>query len=391
MCFFVPTNHHVPHPTFYPLDDAQVALRPPSTLHPFPTYLSFLLPIIHNPPCCALPPSVAQVFRPPLLPLRCPRCPCPTFQAPPYPHVQAPRLAPLAPHDTAQVSLSPCRLREPGDASIAPALAQLPQLASLQLGEGLAGVHLSATRVAGGWRVLFHHFLQPGMASALARSFSGSAAPAGWQERQLAAEAAGQTSFFKVCITMPHGPSSQQASELASLGRALAAFDDVDLGLRWRFDNVDLDWWMGPAGPASAHALLQPVAARLVAFGLVATSSASVLLGALQQLVLPRLAELSFTAHDGCIHGTVTAVAGLDAPRLAAVTLKGSFAGSRAAVVAAVTALAVGRPQPVGPDGRPAGLIVAVGRAVLSDEELGEARAAVGAVRRPCCVTLLRL
>jgi hypothetical protein len=254
------------------------------------------------------------------------------------------------------------------------------------------GDHFSATRAGGGWRVDCQHPLQPGVAAALARSFSGAATPAGRQEQrqQPAAEAqVGQTSMFRAWVVVARAePSPEQALELASLGRALAAFDDVDLGLRWRFDNVDLDWWMGPAGPA--HALLQPVVARLVGFGLWGVSSADVMLGALQRLAMPRLARLMLCSPGDRTPSAVTAVVGLDAPRLATVTLKGPFAGSRAAVVAAVTALAVGQPQPVGPDGRPAGLTVAVGVAVLSDEELGEVRTAVAAARRPGCVTLVR-
>ncbi len=49
--------------------------------------------------------------------------------------------------------------------------------------------------------------------------------------------------------------------------------------------------------------------------------------------------------------------------------------------MAAVTALAMGRLQPVGFDGRPVGLTVAVCKKALSDEELGEVREVVAAVR----------
>ncbi len=251
-----------------------------------------------------------------------------------------------------------------------------------------AGDHFSATRVAGEWRVLCHDtFLQPGVAAALARSFSGAAAPAGQQERQLAAEAqAGQSSMFKVGISVPHGSSSQQASELASLARALAAFDDLDL-----------DLWAGPARPAAAHALLQPVAARLVAVGIVDARSEGVMLGALQRLVLPRLSELRLNAYglnspNVWTLGAVKAVAGLDAPRLAAISFCPPMADFRATIVAAVTALA-GRPQPVGPDGRPAGLTVAFSEIAyaLSDEEMEEVRTAVAALSMPCWITLVGL
>ncbi len=298
------------------------------------------------------------------------------------------------PFDTAQVSLRPCRLMAPGDADISPALVQLSQLTSLQLGMYYAGDHFSATRGGGGWRVHCQSAscgpLQPGVASALARSFSSAAAPAGQPEQlvqQLAAEAAaGQTSIFKVSITIgPQGPSPERASELASLGRALAAFDDVDLEVGFMGQG-----WNDPACRATVHALLQPVAPRLFALGVSGRSEADAVLNALQLQPLPRLARLGFCIYPGHTPGAVMAVAGLDAPRLATVSLHASVAGSRTAVVAAVTALAVGRPQPVGPDGRPAGLTVAIGEAALSDEELGEVRAAVAAVRRPCWITLGR-
>jgi hypothetical protein len=282
-----------------------------------------------------------------------------------------------------QVELQPCLLKTSGDADIGRALAQLPQLTGLELGRLKAGDHVSATRAVGGWRVDCSLYLQPGVAAALARSFSGAAAPAGQQKRQPAAEAeAGQTSYFKVSIIIEQeGSSFQQVSELASLGRALAAFNSVDLGLVWG----------GQACPAAAHALLQPVADQLFALGLWGVSSPGVVLGALQRLVLPRLAQLRLHPGD-CTPSAVKAVVGLDAPRLATVTLMGTFAGSRVAVAAAVTALAVGRPQPVGPDGRPAGLAVELNMSqhALSDEELVEVCAAVAAVRGPGCVTLVR-
>ncbi len=278
----------------------------------------------------------------------------------------------------------------PQDAEVSHALAQLPQLMGLQLGMVYVGDQVRATRAGGRWRVFGNEPLQPGVAGALARRFSGAAAPAGQQEQrqQPAAEAeAGQTSYFKVSIIIEQeGSSSQQASELSSLGRALAAFDDVDLEIMWT----------GQACPAAAHALLQLVAARLVAFGIWDTSSAGVVLGALQRLRLPRLAQLRLhpcpqaQAPSECTPSTVKAVAGLDAPRLAAITIRGPFAGSRATVVAAVAALAVGRPQLVGPDGRPAGLTIEVSRAVLSDKELGEVSAAVAAASGPCWITLVR-
>jgi hypothetical protein len=273
----------------------------------------------------------------------------------------------------------------PGDAKIGPTLAQLPQLTSLQLGMVEAGDHFSATRAAGGWRVFGHSCLQPGVAAALARSFSGAAGPVGQQEQlvqHIAAEAAEQTSIFDVGVEVePGAPSSEQASELASLGRALAAFDAVALFLGWEG---------GQGSPVAAHALLQPVAARLVALGILGDSSANAVLGALQRQPLPRLARLSLSHRDGFTPGSVTAVAGLDAPRLTTITLDGPIAGSRTAAVAAVSALAMGRPQPVGPDGRPAGLAVEVNWDVLSDEELVEVCAAVAAVRRPGRVTLGR-
>jgi hypothetical protein len=320
----------------------------------------------------------------PVRPVRCPHRTVLHAASRATPTRSSPRPpAPLLLHAIAQVSLCPCRLDTPEDADIAPALAQLSHVTSLELGMFATSVHFSATRAGGGWRVDCQQPLQPGVAAALARSFSGAAAPAGRQEQrqQPAAEvAAGHTSKFNVFICMPHGPSSQQALELTSLGRVLAAFDDVDVGL----------WWMDQACQAAAHALLQPVAARLVSLGHSGASPVYPALGALQRLVLPRLAELRLQSHGDWIPSAVTAVIGLEAPRLAIVTLTGIFDGSTAAVMAAVTALAVGRPQPVGPDGRPAGLTLVVGKAVLSDEELGEVRTAVAAARRPGCVTLGR-
>jgi hypothetical protein len=274
---------------------------------------------------------------------------------------------------------------------MAPALAQLPQLTGLELGrpearDSKAGDHLGATRVAGGWRVRAQHYLQPGVAAALARSFSGAAAPAGQQEQlpqQPAAKAAaGQRSKFSVGVAVDAGgPSPERASELASLGRALAAFDAVHLALD-----------CGRACPADAHALLATVAARLTGVELWGVSdSADAVLGALQRLVLPRLASLLFHhTPRQCTLSAVMAVAGLDAPLLATISLNARFAGSRATVVAAVAALAVGRLQPVGPDGRPAGLTVAVGEAALSDEELGSVCEVVAAMRGPGCVTVGR-
>jgi hypothetical protein len=178
------------------------------------------------------------------------------------------------------------------------------------------------------------------------------------------------------------GPSPEQASELASLSRALAAFDDLDLGL-------DIG---ERACPDAVHALLAPVAARLVWVMIRGASTADVGLGVLQRLALPLLLalEVGFDKSAASTSATIAAVAGLDAPRLAFIDLYAPIAGSRAAVVAAVTALAVGRPQPVGRDGRPAGLSVAVSRAALSDEELGSVREAVAAVRGPDRVTLKR-
>jgi hypothetical protein len=285
-----------------------------------------------------------------------------------------------------QVSLCPCRLMAPGDASIAPALVQLPQLTGLKLGMLKAGDHLRATRAAGGWRVFAHDYLRPGMAAVLARSFSGAAAPVGQQEQlvqQPAAEAnAGQRSRFTVGVEVePGAPSPEQASELASLGRALAAFDDV---------HLDLDLHGGLACRAGAHALLAPVAARLVVLGFSGASSADAVLGELQRLALPRLVWLTFHP-EACTLDAVTATACLGAPRLATITLKARIAGSRAAAVAAVTALAMGRPQPVGDDGRPVGLTVVVSKEALNDEELESVRGVVAAVRVPGCVTVVRL
>jgi hypothetical protein len=284
----------------------------------------------------------------------------------------------------AQVALRPCLLATPMDAC---ALAQLPHLTCLELGTYSAGDVASATRVAGGWRLSCHSRHQPGVMAALARSFSCAAAPAGQQQQQpqqLAAEAeAGQRSMFRALVMVGlGGPSPHQVSEFASLGRALAAFDDVELRLGWEGQQ---------ACPASVRALAAPVAARLVGLTLWATSSADVALGALQGLAFPRLTtlELFDMRDDDCPLGIVTAVASLDAPRLTCIILPTPVAGSRAAVAAAVTALAVGRPQPVGPDGRPAGLIVEVSEELLSDEELGSVREAVAAVRRPGCVELV--
>ncbi len=293
-------------------------------------------------------------------------------------HTQRPAFPPTP--GAAQVSLSPCcRLtRAPGDADIAHALVQLPQLTGLKLGMLKAGDQLSATRAAGGWRVSALDYLRPGVAAALARSFSGAAAPAGQQlmQQPAAVAEAGQRSRISIGVE-PGAPSPEQASELASLGRALAAFDDVDLGLEYKRG----------ACPAGADALLAPVAARLTRVEVWGASSADVV-AALQRLVLPRLASLEFHTR-ACTLDAVTATACLGAPRLATVTLKGPFTGSRVAVAAAVTALAVGRPQPVGPDGRPVGLTVAVSKEALSEEELGEVRGVVAAVRVPGCVTLV--
>jgi hypothetical protein len=276
----------------------------------------------------------------------------------------------------------------PGKADIAPALAQLSQLTSLQLGMAEAGDQLSATRAAGGWQVDCLRYLQPGTVTALARSFSGTAAPASQQEQLIAAEAAGQTSIFKAKVRTL-GPSPEQASELASLGRELAAFDAVDLWLGSFQLGVE-----GQACPAAVRGLLQPVAARLVAFeiwALFGGSSTDAVLKALQRQPLPQLARLSLTNRLGkCPLGAVMAVAGLDAPRLATISLNGTIAGSTAAVVAAVTAVAMGRPQPVGSNGRPAGLTLEVSEAALSDEELGSVRQVVAAVRRSGWVTLRR-
>jgi hypothetical protein len=228
--------------------------------------------------------------------------------------------------------------------------------------------------------------LWPGAAAALARSFSGAAAPAGQPEQPLqqpAIEAeAGHASIFKVIINVrrrPGGPSPEQTAELASLGQALAAFAEVDLKL----------YWMGRGCPAAARALLQPVAARLVAFRSMHADSAGALLGALQQLELPRLARLRLKAPEDRTPSAVATVAGLHAPRLATVSLQADHAGS--SVVAAVIALAAGRAQPVGPDGRPVGLTVAVSKTVLDDEELWSVCEEVAAVRGLGIVTVRRL
>jgi hypothetical protein len=289
-----------------------------------------------------------------------------------------------APHGIVQVSLAPCQMATPRHANVSHALAQLPQLTGLELGMFAAGDRFSATRAAGGWRVYCQSYLPPFVAAALARSFSGAAAPAGQQEQrqqQQQQPAGQQRSMFDAWVMFkPQDPSSEQALELASLGRALAAFDDVELGLGFKQG----------ACLAGADALLAPVATRLIGVVISGAGSAHAVLHALQRLALPRLAELSLTGAGKCPLGAVTAVAGLDATRLASIILDGTIAGSRAAVAAAVTALAMGRPQPVGPDGRPAGLTIEVSDAALSDEELGSVREAVAAVRGLGCVTLKR-
>jgi hypothetical protein len=271
-----------------------------------------------------------------------------------------------------QVRLGPCRLASADDADIGPALSQLPRLTRLGLeGFKLPGM-LKAERAGGRWQVGSHKFLTPVAAAALARSFSGGAAPAGQQQQQPAAGAGGQRSRFTAAVTIPpRAPPSGQASQLASLGRALATFDDVTLVL-----HCD-----GEACLGDVNALLQPVAARLAVL-VVTGSGASGLTEALGRLALPRLEKLTLApTRDGYTLGAFTAVAGLDAPCLDSVVLGAAISGSRADAVAAVSALAMGRPRPVGPDGRPASLGVAVNMAVLSDEELGSVRRALPATR----------
>jgi hypothetical protein len=176
---------------------------------------------------------------------------------------------------------------------------------------------------------------------------------------------------------------SAQASQLASLGRALAAFEDVSMRL-----NCE-----GEASPADAHALLQPVAAQLVAVAITAVGgTASGVVEALGRLALPRLTTVVIAASPpGFDPGTAAAVIGLDAPSLALIGLGEANSGSRADVVAALAALAVGRPRPVGLDSQPADLKVVVSKAVLSDEELGSVRRAVSAAGRAGWVTVVTL
>ncbi len=265
--------------------------------------------------------------------------------------------------------MCPCRLASADDAGMGRALQQLPRLASLKLGRNYGADLVEAARVeGGGWRVDLHEFLTPDAVSVLASCFSSGAERGSSSSRQQRAATVGQQladeqgSSFDAAVTIPpQGHPSGQTSQLASLGRALAAFDDVVLGL-----HCD-----GVACPAGAHALLQPVAARLCTIG-VWRGAASGVVEALGRLALPRLMALTLAATRGvCDPGVLTAVAGLDAPCLASVILGPAFSGSRADVVAAVSALAVGRPRPVGPDGRLASLEVAVSGAALSDEELG--------------------
>ncbi len=234
-----------------------------------------------------------------------------------------------------------------------------------------------------------HEFLTPDAVSILACCFSSGAAPAGQQQQQQAATAGQklvpladeQGSSFDAAVTIPpRGHPSGQASQLASLGRALAAFDNVSLWLRSD----------GEACPGGVHTLLQPLAARLCTIG-VWGGAASGVVEALGRLALPRLEWIKLApARDGYAPGAVTAIAGLDSPCLASVVLAAAFSGSRADVVAAVTALAMGWPRPVGPDGRPAGLQVTVGMAALSVEELGSVQRALP-TRRAGWVTLVRL
>jgi hypothetical protein len=277
--------------------------------------------------------------------------------------------------------MRPCRLASAGDADMG--LSQLPKLTGLYLGGTARGDLVSASRTQGeGWRVGMTTYRTPDVAAVLARSFNSGAAPPG-QLQQPAAGEDEQRSSFLVAVKIQPGPSLAQTSQLASLGRALAAFDTVSV---WLHCDVK-------ACPATAHALLQPVAARLNDVGAMGSSSAACgVLEALQRLVLPRLKVLRLSmARDACDPDAVAAVVGLDAPCLATIMLKPAIAGSRTDAAAAVTALAMGRPRPVGPDGQPAGLQVAVSKAVLSDEELGSVRRVVSAAGRAGWVTVARL
>jgi hypothetical protein len=281
------------------------------------------------------------------------------------------RLFPCHSPRPAQVVLRPCRLGSAGDADMG--LSQLPKLQGLFLGGTARGDLVSASRTQGEvWRVGITTFLTPDAAAMLARSFNSGAAPAGQQQQQQPAAGAGeQRSSFLVAVKIQPGPSLAQTSQLASLGRALAAYEAVVVWLQCE----------GEACPSSVNALLQPVAAQLTALEVVGAGAGGVL-EALQRLALPCLEELQLEVGlGGCAPGAVMAVAGLDAPRLAFIVLEAAITGSRADAVAAVTALAVGRPRPVGPDGRPAGLRVEVSQAALSDEELGSVCRAVPTTR----------
>jgi hypothetical protein len=278
----------------------------------------------------------------------------------------------------AQVRLAPCRLASADDTDISHALSQLPRLTRLGLGGLKLPDQLQAERAEGRWQVASRKLLTPVAAAVLARSFSGGAGPAG-QQQQPAAGAGEQRSGFDVGVKIRPG----QASQLASLGRALAAFDAVSLGLQCE----------GEACPGSVHALLGAVAARLERLGAdSSTSAAGGVLEVVGQLALPRLEELALSITGGaCDPGAVTAVIALDAPCLATITLKSDAAGSRADAVAAVTVLAMGRPQPVGPGGRPSDLQVAVSEAVLGGEELESVRRVVSTTGRAGWVSVVRL
>jgi hypothetical protein len=282
-----------------------------------------------------------------------------------------------------QVRLSPCRLASAGDADIGRTLSQLPKLTRLELGGFKLPGMLMAERAEGMWQVGPRQLLTPAAAAALARSFSGGAAPAG-QQQQPAAVAGKQRSSVGVRLMIESGGGPlAQASQLASLGRALAAFDTVSLWLQFE----------GEACPGSVHALLGAVAARLEGLGTKGSSSAAGgVLEVVGQLALPRLENLVLCVTGGaCDPGAVTAVIALDAPCISTVTLVAAIPGSSTDAVAAVAALAMGRPRPVGRGGRPAGLQVEVSEAVLSDEGLESVRRAVSAAGRAGWVTVVRL
>jgi hypothetical protein len=313
--------------------------------------------------------------RSPVPPYRPPWLPCTTT------HSRTHRHRPLP----AQVILRPCRLVSTGDADMGRALSQLPRLTFLRLQGDRRAVLLNVERAEGcGWQVASRSFLTPDVAVVLARAFSGGAAPAGRQQQrqQPAAGASQQGSSFDVWVKIQPGPPSAQTSQLPSLGRALAAFDDVRLGL-----HCD-----GEACPATAHALLQPVAARLEAVRVTEVGgTASGVVEALGRLALPRLRTVALSASlPGCDPGAAAAVIGLDAPCLQQIAFGDAISGSRADVVAALAGLALGRPRPVGLDGRPANLHVGLCEAVVSDEELGSVRRAVSAAGRAGWVTVAK-